>query len=81
MPGRKVEKIKLAIFGDCGVHYADADGSSGGISLWNLRLLCGKVILSSPNYIATRLYNLKDGSSYIISNIYACNGRCARKAL
>lgn len=76
------EKIKLAIFGDCGVHCVDANGSSGGIAtLWNPRQLSGKVVLSSPNHIATRLFNLKDGSSWIISNIYAPNGRFARKAL
>lgn len=82
MFGSKVKKLKLAIFGDCGVHCVDGDGASGGITtLWNLILLCGKVVLSSPNHIATRYFNLKDGSSWIISNIYAPNGRSTRKSL
>lgn len=82
MSGSKVEKFKLAIFGDCGVHSVDVDGASGGITtLWNPRLQCGKVVLSSPNHISTRFFNLKDGSSWIISNIYAPNGRSARKSL
>lgn len=59
-----MEKLKLAIFGDCGVHCVDVDGASGGIATpVESYFLCDKVILSSPNHIATRFFNLKDGSS------------------
>lgn len=82
MSGCKVEKIKLVVFRDCKTHYVDVDEASGGIAtFWNPRLLTGKIFSTSPNHIATRFTSLKDGSSWIISNIYAPNGKNARKVL
>lgn len=82
MPFGRLEKMKLAIFKDCGVHCSDADDASGGIaSFWNPIIIQGMTIFSISNHVTTRFTNLKDGSSWIISNIYALNSKNARKAL
>lgn len=82
MCGCRVEKIKWAIFGECGTHCVDADGAFGGIAtLWNPIWILVKVFFTSPNHIATRFTSQYDGSSWIISNIYAPNGKNARKML
>lgn len=40
MPFGRLEKMKLVVFKDCGVHCSDVDDMPGGIaSFWNPRLI------------------------------------------
>lgn len=74
--------MKLVVFKDCGVQCYEANGVSRSIAtFWNPQLVQVLAIVTSPNNIATRYFNLIDGSSWILSNIYALNGNNSRKSL
>lgn len=74
MSKEKVEKIKLFKYGEfCG---GSSDGASGGISIfWNLKRVSGELITQDSYLAFIRFYHIGDGTSFLLTNVYAPNNR------
>ncbi|XP_059067365.1 uncharacterized protein LOC131858218 [Cryptomeria japonica] len=78
MNKEKVEKIKL--FKDGEVFSGISDGASGGIAIfWNLRRVSGEPVKQDINLDFIRFHHIGDGTSLLLTNIYAPNNRFGRR--
>lgn len=58
----------------------DAEGASGGIVfMWNCSIIRG-VISQGNNMASVRFWHIKDGTSWVLTNIYAPNTKWERKS-
>ncbi|XP_059066294.1 uncharacterized protein LOC131857624 [Cryptomeria japonica] len=77
MTKEKVEKIKL--FKDGEVLGGSFDGAFGGITIfWNLRQISGEPVKQDSNLAFISIHHIGDGTSFLLTNIYAPNNRLGR---
>ena len=72
----------LLVFRGGKVLVSDSDGALGGMAVyWNDICINGEFISWNRNMINIRFSNTKDGSSWVLTNVYAPNSKWGRKAL
>lgn len=74
----KVEKIKFSKF--CESQGSNSDGAFGrDVTLWDSQLIQGTPICHDGNHVATLFKHLRDGFSWVLSNVYAPNNKVCRR--
>lgn len=79
MSREKVESLKF--FKNGNISGGSSEGASGGIAtIWNLNTVKGQIIIQESNFSCIKFEHLKDGSSWVLTNIYAPNTLKARNS-
>ncbi|XP_059070347.1 uncharacterized protein LOC131860019 [Cryptomeria japonica] len=77
MSKEKVEKIKLFKYGE--VCEGRSEGASRGIAIfWNLKRVSRELVMQDSNLASIRFNHIGDGTSLLLTNIYAPNNRLGR---
>lgn len=72
----------LLVFKSGKVLGGDVDGASSGMEVfWNDRYISRELISHNRNMMNIRFSNAKDGTSWVLTNVYAPNSKWVRKAL
>lgn len=72
----------LLVFWGGKVLGSDSDGASGGMAVyWNDRCINGEFISQNRNMMNIKFSNTKDGSSWVLTNVYDPNSKWGRKTL
>lgn len=80
MSREKVECLKM--FSNGGVSGGSSKGASGGIAtFWNNNNVKGEVLIQNNNMACIRFKHLKDGTSWVLTNVYAPNTKAGRSVL
>lgn len=79
MSREKVESLKFLKNGN--ISRGSFEGASRGIAtIWNLNTVKGQVIIQESNFSCIKFKHLKDGFSWVLTNIYAPNTLKARNS-
>lgn len=77
MPKDKVECLKM--FSNGGVSGGSLEGASRGIAtFWNKNNVKGELLIQDNNLACIRFKNLKEGTSWVLTNVYSPNTKTSR---